>query len=299
MVAAELCHDGAQLGELGLYQRERAGFFAGVVAGEGVAERETVRLQIAGVEGRELVAEPVVDVGELAAVRDQAIVIRHDGDQAYAQIAAAWHPQHMKRAALYAELASIRRVVREATARFEALAAGVDHPRVDTARQRLQSADLLARRAAGGLSLATRTSIDVVVIMVVGWTVATVAGIVLDPGWTIAVTVVVLLASFWPTYRLLNHLGRRVDERRTRVGEPTRSDGDLVRLLESARYLTQQTMDAWIASHHYRAAAGSVSGLRWLSGMDVPVYNLRHLEVCLCQAIDSVQIWRADVEAHQ
>ena len=34
VVAAELCHDGLQRGELGLEQRERAGLFAGVVAGE-------------------------------------------------------------------------------------------------------------------------------------------------------------------------------------------------------------------------------------------------------------------------
>ncbi|NUO55597.1 MAG: hypothetical protein HOV78_02985 [Hamadaea sp.] len=200
----------------------------------------------------------------------------------------------MKRADLYAELTSIRRSVREATVHFDALADGLDHPRLETVRQRLTTADASVRSAAGGLSLVTRTSIDVVVLMAVGWTTASLAGALLGPGWTITVTVIVLLACFRPLVALLNRLARHANERRTRSDGSAPASTDVLPLLESARIATQQTMHRWLGSHRLKAAAGSPSGLRWLAEQDATVGSLRQLEISLCQAIDSLQIWQAD-----
>jgi hypothetical protein len=210
----------------------------------------------------------------------------------------------MRRSALYAELVTIRLVLAEADRRFRALTDGVEHARVETARDRIRACDEYAIRAAGGMSTATRTAFDCLVMAGVGWTVAAIVGQIVSPGWTVAITVIGVLTSFWPTLLLLNRLVRWVDERRTRIGtrtlEVTGSIDpvtDVVTLLEGARMVTARTMRHWMADHRYRAAAATAAGFSWLTGIDVVLHRLRIVEVCLCQAIDSIEIWREDVEA--
>jgi hypothetical protein len=96
---------------------------------------------------------------------------------------------------LAGSLALVRYQVETATARFAALTEGVDHPRMDSARSRLQAAGVAVVQAAGGLSRWTRTWLDAAELAVVCWAVAV-------TGAVFAMLLADLVAGVWDRYSI-------------------------------------------------------------------------------------------------
>lgn len=191
-----------------------------------------------------------------------------------------------------------------AAKQFAAITGGVDHPRVSTARNRLDALEGALTSAAGGLSSITRTIIDVVVLAVVGWTTATFTGTALhlSSSWAIAVTLGVVLAAFWPCWFLTNRVAWLVNRRRLASAEPVwkaapllgaTPDGvfDVLRSLLAARRNLIATANRQSAGRMHAAMVRTPAGFLRARERWPAVYWLSYADLMLCQAIDSIEIW--------
>ncbi|REF98870.1 hypothetical protein DFJ67_4895 [Asanoa ferruginea] len=198
------------------------------------------------------------------------------------------------------QLAVYKELMDLAEQRFAVLTDGLDHPRIDTARGRIEnSADALAR-VAGGLSGWTRTWFGAVLLGIAAWAVATVAGPLagLPAGWTITVTVTVVLAAHLPVFLLTNALAERVNRRRTRrraepvsIVEPEDPDPAVavIELLWAVRDGLATVLRQWPEAY--------IIGVDRLASRDRHLYWASVADRDLCVAIDSIEIWRDTREA--
>jgi hypothetical protein len=200
---------------------------------------------------------------------------------------------------LYGLLALNRQRLDAAAAGFASLTDGLDHPRIRTARDRLTASGEALTYAAGGISGWSRTWIAMVVLGVAAWAVATVAGgpVGLSSGWVIVTTVAVTLALCWPMAALNNALSARVNRRRTtrssEIVTPARSatTSEILMMLWNVRDSLVVVMKGWSAGHRFGYAARTATGFDWLRRRDRHLRWISEADRCICQAIDSIELW--------
>jgi hypothetical protein len=203
---------------------------------------------------------------------------------------------------LYEALALNKQLLEVAAARFATLTDGQDHPRIDTARDRLRASGVALTRAGGGISGWTRTWLGMVVLGVPTWAVAAVTGqlIGMPAGWVITVTVAVVLALFWPANTLNNALADRVSRRRTtrppsplEIVTPADLDpaAEIIMMLWVVRDRLAVVMKQWSAANRFGYVTLTAAGFDWLRRRDRHLFWVSCADRCLCQAIDSIEIW--------
>jgi hypothetical protein len=208
---------------------------------------------------------------------------------------------------LYRQLALNKQLLDAAVARFAGLSDGLDHPRITTARNRLEVCGVALTRAAGGVSAWTRTWLGAVLLGLAAWAVAAVAGqlIGVSGGWTVTLTAVAVLALLWPVNALNNVLADRVNRRRTgppvaplAIEAPTGLDPaeEVVGILWGARDGLAIVMRRWSAAPRFGYVARTAAGFDWLRQRDPRLFWLSLADRCLCQAIYSIEIWLDDPE---
>ena len=213
----------------------------------------------------------------------------------------------MNRSELYAHLAQNRRLLGMARDRFASLTDGLDHPGIDSAREELAAADAALSSAAGGISLWIRHCISLLAYGMSAWAVSAFTGrlLGLPAGWTIAVTVATLLALASPVSMLKDAIADRVNHRRTMApasplpGPVTPDDPDpaaeLIMMLRSVRDGLTVAMRRLSGAHRFGFVAHSAAGFDWLRRHDRHLFEVSLADRLLCQAIDSIEIWRGRV----
>lgn len=203
---------------------------------------------------------------------------------------------------LYRQLSLNRQLLEAAATRFAVLTDGHDHPRVDTARDRLTLSIKALTQAAGGITGWTATSIDMALLGLAAWAVATVAGehIGLSSGWVIAATVAVVPALLWPLATLNEALSNTMNRRRTtRPPRPSAivappeaaSTSEILMILWNVRDGLAKVMRGWTAGHRLGAAARTAAGFDWLRHRDRHLFWISEADRGVCQAIDSIELW--------
>jgi hypothetical protein len=200
-------------------------------------------------------------------------------------------------------LARDRQLVALAASGLADLTRGVEHPRLDTARTRLRDAEIALGRRAGRRSAWARTRIAALVIGAGVWITAAVARNVigLHSGWVITAAGAAFLAvsvlAHWMndvlyTYRRRG-IAQAVDE-----GVPS-SFPEVIWLSERARDGIRDATRLRLATHRFASAARTADGFNWLRRIDPYLFDLSLADRCLCQAIDSLEIWmnRRDADA--
>ncbi|GAA4677471.1 hypothetical protein [Phytohabitans rumicis] len=191
-------------------------------------------------------------------------------------------------------LATMKWLLDVAAERFDAMTNGQDHPRIDTARTRIETASAAVARAAGGLSSWTRTWLGMAVAAVGAWTAATVSG------GLIGVTIVVVLGLYWPMFTLHNVLADRVNRRRTRRPEPPPEISmpagldpadQVLRLLWAARDELRGEMRQRAATDRFGYVGRTATGFDWLRRRNGHLAWLTRADRSVCQAIHSIEIW--------
>lgn len=208
----------------------------------------------------------------------------------------------MNRSELYEHLALNKQLLEIAVARFASLTDGLNHPRIDTAHDRLSASGAALTGAAGGISAWTRTCLGMVALGLAAWAVAAFAGqlIGLPAGWTITVTVAVVLALMWPVNMLNDALADRVNRRRTKrpaspleIVAPVDLDpaAEILMMLWRVRDGLAVVMRRWSGAHRFAYVAHSAAGFDWLRRHDRHLFGVSIADRCVCQAIDSIEIW--------
>lgn len=203
---------------------------------------------------------------------------------------------------MYRHLAQNKHLLEIAGARFTSLTLGIDHVRVDTARERLSAAGAALTGAAGGISVWTRTWLGMGALGVAAWAVAAFAGqlIGLSTGWTITVTVAVALVLLWPFAVLNDALADRVNRRRTTwraspleivVPDDLDAADEVILILWGVRDGLAIVMKRWSTEHRFGYVARNAAGFDWLRRHDRHLFDLSVADRCVCQAIESIEVW--------
>ncbi len=199
-------------------------------------------------------------------------------------------------------LALIRFRLETAARVFEKLAAGSDHPLVETGRQRLHTATETLMRAAGGLSGWTRTWIGTAALGSAAWAVALLCGqvVALPHGWRVAITVVAVMSLMWPVQVLTNGLARWINRRRTEyagtpieLGFAADSPAEALVLLRMAHTGLAEATRRRVAGHRFGQSTATVAGFDWLRRRDPQLYWINQTDRHLCTAICLIERWLA------
>jgi hypothetical protein len=198
-------------------------------------------------------------------------------------------------------LARDRQLVELAASGLADLTRRLEHPRLDIARTRLRDAGIALTRGSGGLSAWARTWIGALVIGSGVWITAAVAGDVigLPSGWVITAAAVAFLVLAGLAHWMNNFLDahrRRGPSEALDEGVPG-SLAEVIWVLERARDGIREATRLRLATHRFAPAARTPAGFDWLRGIDPHLFYLSLADRCLCQAIDSLEIWRSTPDA--
>ena len=195
--------------------------------------------------------------------------------------------------------------------RGRACSDGLDHPRIDTARDKLSASGAALTGAAGGISGWARTWFGMMALGVAAWAVAAFAGqlIGLSAGWTIALTVAVVVVLMWPTNMLNDVLAARANARRTKPpalpleivapAELGPAAAEIITMLWKVRDGLADVMRLWFGEHRFGYLARGAAGFDWLRRHDPHLFGVSAADRYVCQAIDSIEIWLADPERNR